>query len=118
MNKTNSGAARHTEDPWIIDNRPQADVENKRLGQVVAEVPTCFGSITIRAPKTIPSACPSKGELDRQGQANANLIIAAPDLLRALKNLEEGVRSWICRGVTDEDMRQAQAAIGKAEAES
>jgi hypothetical protein len=40
---------------------------------------------------------------------------AAPDLLAALKALEAGVRLWISRGVSDEDMMKAQAAIAKAE---
>ena len=101
-----------TEPPWVIDNR---SVTEGGAGHVVAECPTAFGSITVRAPHTAHQACPPTEELDSQGMKNAALIIAAPDLLAALKKLEEGVRLWMTNGVSDDDMKQAQAAIAKAE---
>lgn len=50
--------------------------------------------------------------------ANANLISAAPDLLDALERLEAGIRLWMSRGVSHEDMDAARAAIAKARGES
>lgn len=50
--------------------------------------------------------------------ANARLISAAPDLLAALERLEAGIRLWISRGVSDEDMAAARAAIAKARGEA
>lgn len=54
----------------------------------------------------------------RGSMANAHLIAAAPEMLAALERLESGVRLWISRGVSDEDMAVAQAAIAKARGES
>ena len=51
---------------------------------------------------------------DPEKAANAQLISAAPELLEAVERLEAGVRLWISRGVTDEDMEFARAAIAKA----
>lgn len=50
--------------------------------------------------------------------ANARLIAAAPELLAALERLESGIRLWISRGVSDEDMALARAAIAKARGEA
>jgi hypothetical protein len=41
-------------------------------------------------------------------------IAAAPDLLAALERLESGIRMWMSRGVSDEDMSAARAAVAKA----
>lgn len=49
---------------------------------------------------------------------NARLIAAAPELLDAVERLEAGVRLWTSRGVSDEDMKAAQAAIAKAKGEA
>lgn len=56
-------------------------------GQVVADVPTCFGSIAVRA--DVLTACPPVAVLDAEGEANAKLIAAAPDLLRACLEVVE-----------------------------
>jgi len=45
---------------------------------------------------------------------DARLIAAAPEMLAALERLEAGVRLWVSRGVSDEDMSAARAAIAKA----
>jgi hypothetical protein len=37
------------------------------------------------------------------------------DLYKALARLEEGVRLWMSKGVSEEDLKFAQAALAKAE---
>ena len=52
--------------------------------------------------------------IGKTGEANARLIAAAPDLLTALIRLEEGIRLWMSKSVSEDDMQAARAAIAKA----
>jgi hypothetical protein len=106
--------AQHTPGPWRTCTLPYA--EGGR-GQVVADVPTCFGSVAVRA--DVLTACPPKAELDAQGLANARLIAASPDLLAACKAVLERANGKLydTDQVTGETFDAAlRAAIAKAEA--
>lgn len=76
------------------------------------------GYVAIMAGPTIANQLAMTMTCNAEGLANARLIAAAPDLLAALERLEAGVRLWISRGVSDEDMDAARAAIAKARGES
>lgn len=45
----------------------------------------------------------------------ARVMLAGHGLLDAVKRLEAGVRLWISRGVSEEDMELAKTAIAEAE---
>jgi hypothetical protein len=68
---------KHTTREWRIDNRT---FDEGARGTVIAEVLTTFGGITIRAEPT-DDKLPSCAVIDAEGEANANLISAAPELL-------------------------------------
>lgn len=76
------------------------------------------GYVAIMAGPTIDRQLAITMTCNPEGCANARLIAAAPDLLAALERLEAGVRLWISRGVSDEDMAAARAAIAKARGEA
>jgi hypothetical protein len=76
----------HTPGPW---RTCLLSYQQGGRGQVVAEVPTCFGTIAVRADPVYP--CPSKDKLDAEGQANARLIAAAPDMLAACESALERI---------------------------
>lgn len=79
----------HTPGPWRIVTPPLpgfSTVAGKPVGQAICTVEKCLTEIAIHAePDGKP--CPSTEILDAQGEANARLIAAAPDLLAALKGI-------------------------------
>jgi len=79
----------HSPRPWRIDNRTW---EQGARGAVLAEFPTLFGGITVRA---APShlACPSREQAEREAMTLARLFIAAPGLHEALEALLNSI--WI-----------------------
>lgn len=89
------GATRHTPDGTFtqILGAPEDGIEHNR--HLIAEV------------------LQFSGDYEAEGQANAALIAAAPDLLEALKLVEDLVRNGNFIG--SEDLEKFQAAISKAE---
>lgn len=76
------------------------------------------GYVAILSGPTIDRQLAIAMTCNAEGCANARLMAAAPDLLAALERLESGVRLWMSRGVSDEDMTVARAAIAKARGEA
>jgi hypothetical protein len=98
---------KHTPGPWSVAPRRQVLASNKR-GLLVAQVAT--GSVA----SSIGSAIIDEAE----GQANACLIAAAPELLEALKDLIDDLEIRSKNGVVDCSHGvycNARQAISKAE---
>lgn len=97
--------SKHTPGPWVASRYNGSgshwNIRNEHHECTVANVFHFVGSITGTSESF-------------DGEKNASLISAAPELLEALERLEAGVRLWMSRGVTDEDMEIARAAIAKA----
>ena len=88
---------KHTPGPWILVKAPRS-----RTWELSAQGWKQFANVY---GNTDP-------ELNRQGEANARLIAAAPDLLEALKAIRQAFQSGTAMFVA-QDM--AEAAIAKAE---
>lgn len=77
--------------PWVIDNRATHEGQHGlgskplALGAVVAEIPTAFGTHTVRDSSTIGKPCPSKDELDALGLQRAHMVKALPLLIPAAR---------------------------------
>ena len=88
-----------------------------------AEGPDNFGDwiIVPVAAKLAVAAVVHNLRPDKEEAANAHLIVAAPDLLAALKRQHDNIRRWLATGVpaTEEESKeisdQIDAAIAKAE---
>lgn len=112
--------SKHTPGPWHVAANPHPKATHPLAPE--------FVSNTHRYVATSPDIEDEFGEpcaeivaqtFDGPNQSgNATLISAAPELLDALERLEAGVRLWMSRGVTDEDMEIARAAIRKARGEA
>lgn len=98
--------AKHTPGPWRVLHE-SADPE---WCAVVASGGRIVANVNAETGPDIPPLVATK----MPKEANACLIAAAPELLEAVERLEAGVRLWMSRGVTDEDMAFAKAAILKA----
>ncbi len=82
----------HSSAPWLIDQWQNPILIRSDNGDIVHEQP--LGMIWCA-----------------EVQANACLIVAAPDMLYALKDIVHDLESF---GVPDEHLRDAQAAIHRA----
>ena len=100
---TETRCSKHTPGPWAVE-LPYGE-------------PGVY--VTAAPPRgTNPLICRMSGPVQTaEAVANARLIAAAPDLLAALENLRLGVVNWISRGVSEEDLEAAEAAINKAKGE-
>lgn len=87
--------ARHTPGPWAIDSRN--------------------GSCYVVAPDAATTVAEVKLPTDEQGDADARLIAAAPDLLAALKAVVTPQAGGAFRNLTGENAMRALDAIQKAE---
>jgi hypothetical protein len=93
---------KHTPGPWIVQDEYEDIIP-------IDSPPTSNGGYE-------PIEVCRVSNQDEDGMtANACLIAAAPDLYDALHNLEAGVRLWISRGVSEEELRRAGEALRKAE---
>jgi hypothetical protein len=71
---------------WLVDRGDYWDLDNPPMkGAAVASVALGLGCLTIRAPETANRPCPSYEKLMEEGEANARLIAAAPEMLKALE---------------------------------
>ena len=93
--------SKHTPGPWAIESG----------GDIIQDAEPCF--------PLVAHCFDTPGFADGEAEANARLMAAAPDLLAALRQL---TRFCVRPGDDrhdygyDEGMRQARAAIAKAEA--
>jgi hypothetical protein len=94
----------HTPGPWALGERDENDQRIVRSEHI--EICTCWHHCV--------------GNIERQMEANARLIAAAPDLLWALRDLlelaEALMRETDREPVPDGAIVQARAAIAKASA--
>ena len=89
-------SSKHTPGPWTVDDREYAGVKWDAI---------------IRNRDNDPVACVGMaGYTEATGQANAHLIAAAPDMLEALKKLQDSEYETV-----DEFFLITNAAIAKAE---
>ena len=90
-------SAQHTPGPWVVDPESPTWVED---GNGCCLAKTGYGD-------------------DEGDRANARLIAAAPDMLAALRALHDNIAEYAkinnLGGFDNHDMRQARAAIAKAE---
>jgi hypothetical protein len=99
--------SRHTPGPWHVaykDDNGQVVVKGEHI-----EIATCWHHCV--------------GALEKEMYANADLIAAAPDLLKALKSLVEGLdrtwwSSWQTTAHFDPPLEEARALLAKITGES
>lgn len=103
-------STKHTPGPWkIID-----DSEMKNRGPAICGVEKAFTTISIHA-QTTGKPCPTVEILDETGEANARLIVAAPELLEALKGIIEIGKRDMSNPKYDGYFDSARKAIASAE---
>lgn len=86
---------------------------NVRIGPAVCSVEKAFTAISIHAEPT-DEPCPDVETLDAIGEANALLIVAAPDLRDALEGLLEIGKRDLSNPKYDSYFLAARAAIEKS----
>jgi hypothetical protein len=100
----------HTPGPWIVDRGDYWDKENPpKSGPCVGSVEIGLITVAIRAQPT-NAACPKLEALKAEGEVNAHLIAAAPDLLAALEKIQANAgasATWI-RYVAEEAIAKAK----------
>lgn len=105
---------KHTPGPWIVSVGLTGKLE------IETATPVRFNTITAGTP-IICDVWRHEDAEDFSGLANARLIAAAPDLLKALRGML-ALDAESLRGYDDEDVsyevRAARAAIAKAEGET
>lgn len=105
----------HTPGPWHI--LPQAmDADTERHASACN--PYAFRRHIATHADLDDEGCRIVCDMRDGPEGDARLIAAAPDLLAALERLEAGIRLWMSRGVSNEDMAAARAAIAKARGEA
>lgn len=109
--RTQNEQTAHTPGPWhILPQVMDSDTERHAM----ACNPYAFRRHIATHPDVEDPECRIVCDMRDGPDGDAHLIAAAPDLLDALERLEAGVRLWMSRGVYNEDMDAARAAIAKA----
>ena len=105
--------SKHTPGPWIVNHVPTSAGSAYSIGGAGVQK-GCAWIYADGIRKGVDDEIPRAQEL----AANARLIAAAPDLLRALRDCEM-VMSRDLQGLTliQPELREAQAAIAKATGE-